>query len=135
MDAAPPALAATVDRLILADALFISDLHLAAGQPRTLARFERFVADEARAHAELVILGDLFEFWAGDDATDDAVGNRVEATLADLSGSGVKIYLMHGNRDLLLGSDFARRTGATLLADPTLAQIGARTVLLTHGDV
>jgi UDP-2,3-diacylglucosamine hydrolase len=135
VDAAPPALAPTVDRLTLADPLFISDLHLAETQPRTLARFERFVAQEARAHAELVILGDLFEFWAGDDADDDAVAGRVEKALADLSSSGVRVHLMHGNRDLLLGSDFARRCGATLLVDPTFAQIGGRNVMLTHGDV
>jgi UDP-2,3-diacylglucosamine hydrolase len=135
VDPAPPALAPTVDRLALADPLFISDLHLSDAQPRTLARFERFVATEARAHAELVILGDLFEFWAGDDATDDAVAARVEAALAELASAGVRVYLMHGNRDLLLGNDFARRTGATLLVDPTLAEIGGRTVLLAHGDV
>jgi UDP-2,3-diacylglucosamine hydrolase len=132
---APPALAPTVDRLTLADALFISDLHLSEAQPRTLARFERFIATEARMHAELVILGDLFEFWAGDDATDDAVANKVEAALAGLSAAGVRVYLMHGNRDLLLGNDFAQRTAVTLLKDPTLAQIGGRSVMLTHGDV
>jgi UDP-2,3-diacylglucosamine hydrolase len=132
---APPALAPTVDRLTLADPLFISDLHLSAAQPLTLARFERFVGDEARAHAELVILGDLFEFWAGDDATDDEVAGRVERALAALAAAGVQVYVMHGNRDLLLGTGFAQRCRATLLVDPTLAQIGHRTVLLAHGDV
>ena len=135
MAPAPPALAPTVDRLTLADALFISDLHLSESQPRTLARFERFIATEARAHAELVILGDLFEFWAGDDATDDAVASKVEATLAGLSAAGVHVYLMHGNRDLLLGNDFSKRTGVTLLKDPTIARIDERSVMLTHGDV
>jgi UDP-2,3-diacylglucosamine hydrolase len=135
VDPIPPALAPTLDRLTLADPLFISDLHLSEAQPRTLARFERFAADEARRCAELLILGDLFEFWAGDDATDDAVAGRVEAALADLTFAGVRVYLMHGNRDLLLGNDFARRCGATLLVDPTLAQIAGRTAMLTHGDV
>ncbi|HUL64887.1 MAG TPA: UDP-2,3-diacylglucosamine diphosphatase [Burkholderiaceae bacterium] len=135
MDSTPPALAPTLDRLTLTDPLFISDLHLAESQPRTLARFERFAASEARSCAELLILGDLFEFWAGDDATDDPVAGRVEAALADLSFAGVRLYLMQGNRDLLLGNDFARRTGGTLLVDPTLAQIGERAVMLAHGDV
>jgi UDP-2,3-diacylglucosamine hydrolase len=135
VDPAPPALAPTVDRLALADPLFISDLHLSSSQPRTLARFERFVALEAPAHAELVILGDLFEFWAGDDATDDSVADRVTTALAALSSAGVRLFLMHGNRDLLLGNDFARRAGAILLVDPTLAQIGQRSVMLAHGDV
>jgi len=134
-DPTPPALAPTLDRLTLADPLFISDLHLSEAQPRTLARFERFVANEARKCAELLILGDLFEFWAGDDATDDAVAGRAEAALGDLTFAGVRVYLMHGNRDLLLGNDFARRCGATLLVDPTLAQIAGSTVMLTHGDV
>jgi UDP-2,3-diacylglucosamine hydrolase len=135
VDAAPPALAPKTDRLTLTDPLFISDLHLSDAQPRTLARFERFVASTARAHAELVILGDLFEFWAGDDATDDAVAVRVADALAGLSAAGLKVYLMHGNRDLLLGNDFARRTAATLLVDPALAHIAGRTVMLAHGDV
>jgi len=133
--AAAPALAPAVDRLELADALFISDLHLALGQPRTLARFTRFLDGPAREHAELLILGDLFEFWAGDDATDDAVGATVAEALATLHAAGVRVFLMHGNRDLLLGEDFARRSGATLLKDPTRARLAGREVLLAHGDV
>ncbi|HXF47429.1 MAG TPA: UDP-2,3-diacylglucosamine diphosphatase [Burkholderiaceae bacterium] len=130
-----PALAATVDRVALADPLFISDLHLAATHPRTLARFEEVAATLARTHAEFVILGDLFEYWAGDDATDDEVGNAVAAALRGVAAAGVRVYLMHGNRDLLLGSDFAAAAGATLLADPTRAEIGGAAVLLSHGDV
>jgi UDP-2,3-diacylglucosamine hydrolase len=135
VDSTPPALAPTLDRLTLADPLFISDLHLSEAQPRTLARFERFAAEQARAHAELVVLGDLFEFWAGDDATDDPIGNRVETALAGLNAAGVRVYLMHGNRDLLLGRDFAQRAGATLLVDPALADIGGQMVMLAHGDI
>lgn len=134
MAAAAPALAPSVDRLALADALFISDLHLAQSQPRTLARLSRFLAEQARAHAELVILGDLFEFWAGDDAGDDPVGGAVSEALATVSAAGVRVFLMHGNRDLLLGEDFARRTGATLLKDPARAQVAGGEVLLAHGD-
>jgi UDP-2,3-diacylglucosamine hydrolase len=135
VDPVPPARAPSVDRLTLADPLFISDLHLSEAQPRTLGRFERFATSEARSCAELLILGDLFEFWAGDDTTDDAVAGRVEAALADVSFAGVRVYVMHGNRDLLLGNDFARRCGATLLVDPTLAQMSGRQVMLAHGDV
>jgi UDP-2,3-diacylglucosamine hydrolase len=131
----PPALAPRVDRIALADPLFISDLHLAQSQPRTLQRFLRFARTEARAHAELLILGDLFEYWAGDDATDDAVGPTVADALAEVSAAGVRVHLMHGNRDLLLGTDFAERVGATLLVDPTHARIGDDDVLLAHGDV
>jgi hypothetical protein len=103
--ARPPALAPAVDRLKLADALFISDLHLAESEPATLTRFLRFLGEEARAHAELVILGDLFEYWVGDDAYDDAVGRTVTEALGALATSGVRVFVMQGNRDLLLGED------------------------------
>jgi UDP-2,3-diacylglucosamine hydrolase len=95
-----------------------------------------------------VILGDLFEYWAGDDGIDDATGGghddagpddravarRTIAALHDVAARGVAVYLMHGNRDLLLGSAFATAAGATLLADPALADLSGRPVLLVHGD-
>jgi len=133
----PPALLPGLDRVGLRDPLFISDLHLQAGAPATLARFLRFCRDDAAARAELVILGDLFEYWIGDDALDDdadAVPRTVAAALRDLHERGVSVYVMHGNRDLLLGAGFLRATGARLLADPTVASIGGREVLLAHGD-
>lgn len=132
--AAPvPALAAACNRVALRDPVFVSDLHLSDAVPRTLARFERFVADVAAHRRELVVLGDLFEYWAGDD-DDDPTGARVARLLAGLAQGGTAVYLMHGNRDLLLGVDFARRARATLIADPTLAELDGRPVLLAHGD-
>ena len=132
-----PAQLAGLARVELRDPLFISDLHLAAAAPATLARFLRFCEEEAAAHAELLILGDLFEYWIGDDtldAEDDAVSRSVAAALRALSGRGVRVYVMHGNRDLLLGSGFLRATGAQLLADPAVASIDGRELLLAHGD-
>ncbi len=134
---APPALIAGLERVILQDPLFISDLHLNAGQPRTLARFLHFCVDEAPAHAELLILGDLFEYWIGDDTLDDpadTVSRAVAAALRKLTQHGVALYVMHGNRDLLLGAGFLRATGARLLSDPVIAEIQGRSVLLAHGD-
>jgi UDP-2,3-diacylglucosamine hydrolase len=132
-----PALSAQADRVNLSAPVFISDLHLNAAQPATHAAFARFVQDVAPQFKELVILGDLFEYWAGDD-DDDAVGREVAAQLRSLSEHGVRVFLMHGNRDLLLGRAFCAAAGATLLADPTLATIGAgptqEQVLLAHGD-
>jgi UDP-2,3-diacylglucosamine hydrolase len=132
-----PALAAHTDRVALAAPVFISDLHLNAAQPATRAAFARFVQQVAPGFAELVILGDLFEYWAGDD-DDDPLGRAVAAQLKALAASGPRVYLMHGNRDLLLGRAFCAAAGATLLADPTLAEVGsgahARSVLLSHGD-
>lgn len=129
----PPTLAARTNRIALRDPAFISDLHLNAAQPATRAAFVRFCAELAPQHAELVILGDLFEFWAGDD-DQDPVGPDVAGALAQLAQRGVRVYLMHGNRDLLLGSAFCARAGARLLADPTLALVDGRGVLLAHGD-
>ena len=133
----PPVLLAGLARVELRDPLFISDLHLNAGAPATLARFLRFCEQDAATRAELLILGDLFEYWIGDDALDDeidAVPRTVAAALSSLGERGVRVYLMHGNRDLLLGSRFLRATGAQLLADPAVAVVGGREVLLAHGD-
>jgi UDP-2,3-diacylglucosamine hydrolase len=133
----PPVLLAGLARVRLRDPLFISDLHLNAGAPATLARFLRFCDEDAPARAELVILGDLFEYWIGDDTLDDvtdAMPRTVAAALRTLTARGVHVYVMHGNRDLLLGAGFLRATGAQLLADPALADIAGREVLLAHGD-
>jgi len=128
-----PALAAHTDRAELRDPVFISDLHLNDAQPRTLAAFLQFARTLAITHRELVILGDLFEFWVGDDA-DDPIGATVAVALRDVVAAGTAVYLMHGNRDLLLGRGFCAASGATLLADPTVAQRGAEKFLLAHGD-
>jgi UDP-2,3-diacylglucosamine hydrolase len=128
-----PALAAQADRISLSAPVFISDLHLNAAQPATRAAFAHFAQQVAPQFAELVILGDLFEYWAGDD-DDDAVGRDVAAQLRTLAEHGVRVFVMHGNRDLLLGRAFCAAAGATLLADPTVATIGGKTVLLAHGD-
>ncbi len=136
--AAPvPALAARADRVALSAPVFISDLHLNASQPATRAAFSRFVREVAPQFRELVILGDLFEYWTGDD-DDDPLGHEVAAELRALTTRGTTVFLMHGNRDLLLGRTFCEEAGATLLADPTVATLGSgthsQTVLLAHGD-
>jgi len=132
-----PVQLAGLARVELRDPLFISDLHLNAAAPATLARFIRFCSEEAAAHAELAILGDLFEYWIGDDTLDDeadTVSRQVAAALRALSDRGVRVFVMHGDRDLLLGAGFLRATGAQLLADPAVASIGGRELLLAHGD-
>ncbi len=128
----PPALAVTQSIEPLLDPIFISDLHLAPERPATLERFFRFMQSEARQHRELVILGDLFEFWIGDDASTPAT--PVIEALALVSNGGQRVFLMHGNRDPLLGHDFAVAAGATLLADPIIAEVAGTTTLLSHGD-
>lgn len=118
-----------------APAWLVSDLHLTPGMPRTLAAFERLLERAARESRALFILGDFFEFWVGDEETDAAFPARVAAALSRLSASGVQVFLMHGNRDFLLGERFARAAGATLLPDPTVIRCAGQRIVLTHGDM
>jgi UDP-2,3-diacylglucosamine hydrolase len=113
--------------------LFISDLHLDESRPRLIAAFEEFLVGEARSAAALYILGDLFESYIGDD--DDApLNTHVERALRATSDAGVPVFFMHGNRDFLLGADYATRAGMTVLADPTVVELHGERVLLMHGD-
>ncbi|MFH1604507.1 MAG: UDP-2,3-diacylglucosamine diphosphatase, partial [Pseudomonadota bacterium] len=77
---------------------------------------------------------DLFDYWAGDDDLDDSFNASVVCALARLVGSGVPVYLMHGNRDFVIGEAFARASKITLLPDPTLLSLHGKSVLLMHGD-
>lgn len=115
-------------------ALFVSDLHLAEERPETTAAFLGFLAGPARGAASLFILGDLFEYWAGDDDIDTPFHRRICAALRDLSASGTTVRFMTGNRDLLAAEGFARAAALELIADPCLVRLGARKVLLSHGD-
>ncbi|MFN3397130.1 MAG: UDP-2,3-diacylglucosamine diphosphatase, partial [Sulfurimicrobium sp.] len=100
--------------------LFISDLHLSADRPEILSAFAGFLATTA-VHAEaLYILGDLFESWAGDDDLDDPFNRQVLSALAHLKDSSTALYLMHGNRDFLMGEALASTCDALLLPDPSL---------------
>jgi len=114
--------------------LFISDLHLSADHPHSIAAFQRFITTLAPQTEALYILGDLFEYWAGDDDRHDPFHARVVNALNNLAAHGTRIYLMHGNRDLLMGDELAQATGATLLDDPTLLDLYGMPTLLSHGD-
>ncbi|MGE5162137.1 MAG: UDP-2,3-diacylglucosamine diphosphatase [Betaproteobacteria bacterium] len=128
----PPVLAAAPTAAPLVDPLFVSDLHLAEQRPRTIARFLRFLAEDAPRHRELVVLGDLFEFWIGDDAASSA--RPIVEALAAHSAGGRRLLLMHGNRDPLLGHGFAAACGGTLIADPIVIDVAGTPTLLSHGD-
>ncbi|QJE02843.1 UDP-2,3-diacylglucosamine diphosphatase [Massilia forsythiae] len=115
-------------------AFFISDLHLQESHPRTAEAFFRFLAERA-VHAEaLYLLGDVFEYWAGDDDLDTPLHRRIAAALRTLGERGVAVYWMAGNRDFLVGPGFAEAAGLTLLPDPHVAVIKGQRVLLAHGD-
>lgn len=115
------------------ETLFISDLHVDAVRPGKIALFEELLKVAPRRAHTLYILGDLFEAWAGDDDLREPHGRVLEA-LAQATGNGLVIYFMRGNRDLLVGNDFARRTGCHLLPDPAVLELDGERVLVTHGD-
>ena len=114
--------------------LFISDLHLDPSRPAITELFLRFLREDAAEAEALYILGDLFEAWVGDDE-DSALATAVKAGLRALVEAGVPVHVMRGNRDFLLGPDFAADTGVHLLADPCVAVIHGEPTLLLHGDL
>jgi UDP-2,3-diacylglucosamine hydrolase len=113
--------------------LFISDLHIDAGVPEITQQFLRLLENEARDAEALYILGDLFESWVGDDAA-DADQLAAMAGLRTLTSAGVPCFVMHGNRDFLLGTRFTAMTGARLLPDPLIVTLYGEPVLVMHGD-
>ena len=119
-------------------ALFISDLHLAGERPAANEQFFRFLRGEAARAKALYVLGDLFEYWAGDDELTDSQGDPLAAEVAagfnSLAKRGVQIWLMHGNRDFLVGKGFLATSDARFLDDPTLIQANGKPVVLLHGD-
>lgn len=115
-------------------AFVISDLHLTAARTAELALFETFLACLPAAGDSLYVLGDLFDYWAGDDDIDAPVNRRVVDLLAASAGRGVAQYWIAGNRDFLAGDSFAEAARMTVLEDPFVFDLcGERTVLL-HGD-
>lgn len=113
--------------------LFISDLHLEADRPEIGKQFLAFLEGEARTADALYILGDLFESWVGDDDPNPHYA-IIKTALRSLSDSGVPVYFMHGNRDFMIGAQFAQQTGVTILDDPELIELHGNKVLLSHGD-
>jgi UDP-2,3-diacylglucosamine hydrolase len=113
--------------------LFISDLHIDASRPEITRQFLSFLRTEAAGAEALYILGDLFESWVGDDDADPAQREAI-AGLHALSVSGVPCFVMHGNRDFLLGPQFCAMSGAALLPDPILVTLYGEPVLVMHGD-
>jgi UDP-2,3-diacylglucosamine hydrolase len=114
--------------------LFISDLHLAPERPEVLMQFFSFLEGPAREAERLYVLGDLFEYWAGDDELEDPLNARVAEGFRALVKAGTAVYFLHGNRDLLVGGGFAQASGAQLIADPTRVDLYGTPTLLMHGD-
>ncbi len=113
--------------------LFISDLHLDPERPDVTRLFGEFLQREARQADALYILGDLFEAWVGDDDPSE-VGAFVADRLRAVADAGVPVLFQHGNRDFLLGRDYARRAGMRLLPETAVVSLYGRPALLMHGD-
>ena len=110
--------------------LFISDLHLSEDRPAANERFFAFIEDTGARADALYVLGDLFEYWIGDDDLANPFNGVIAGFFRRLTEGGTRLYFMHGNRDFLVADGFAAATGATLLPDPSVVE----GVLLMHGD-
>jgi UDP-2,3-diacylglucosamine hydrolase len=113
---------------------FIADLHLVDERPETSGRFFNFIERTAVGADGLYILGDLFEYWVGDDDLSASIARSTAEKLRALQQAGTPVYFMHGNRDFLLAKEYAALSGMVLLPDPTLIQLYNTPTLLMHGD-
>lgn len=114
--------------------LFISDLHLCGARPAITELFLDFLRRQARSADSLYILGDLFEYWIGDEAIEHEEFRLIVRGLRELSDTGTPVFVMHGNRDFLIGKGFETATGARLLPDPLRIDLHGTPTLLMHGD-
>ena len=114
--------------------LFISDLHLCASRPHINNAFISFLQDTAVKANSLYILGDLFEYWAGDDDIDDLFHQQIITAFRQLADRGIKTYFMHGNRDFLITQNFCQAANITLINDPACIELHGKKILLSHGD-
>lgn len=113
--------------------LFIADLHLDSSTPEKLFTLRRVLTDAVQQNCSIYILGDLVETWIGDDDDSD-FANQLRQVLR-VHALQVPLYLMHGNRDFLIGQRFASAVGAEILDDPTVIEVQDERLLLSHGDM
>ena len=112
---------------------FIADLHLSENRLHLLALFRQFMQEQAPEAEKLYILGDLFDFWIGDDEQSDLI-REVQQLIRHLTEQGVPCYFQHGNRDFLIGKKFAKACGLTLLPTYQVIDLYGTPTLLCHGD-
>jgi UDP-2,3-diacylglucosamine hydrolase len=117
-----------------ATTLFISDLHLCGARPAITGLFLDFLRRRARSADALYILGDLFEYWIGDEAVEQEEFRAIVRGLRELTAGGTPVFVMHGNRDFLMADGFEAATGCRLLADPVRVNLHGKPTLLMHGD-
>lgn len=112
---------------------FIADLHLAENRPDITACFLAFLANQAKQAQALYILGDLFEYWIGDD-DDNPLTAEISAALLTLSKTGTQLFFIQGNRDFLLGHKYAKKSGMVLLPDVQKVRLYDQDFIIMHGD-
>jgi len=117
-----------------APTLFLSDLHLSPDRPLAVAAFHAFAKGPARAAEAVYILGDLFDWWVGDDQLREPFIAPIAESLRALSGAGIPVFVARGNRDFMLGEDFERATGSTLLPEQLLLDLHGVPTLVCQGD-
>ncbi|MDX7999158.1 UDP-2,3-diacylglucosamine diphosphatase [Xenorhabdus sp. Reich] len=113
--------------------LFIADLHLSEQEPAITAGFLRFLREDAIQAESLYILGDFFDYWIGDDDP-NPLHTTIAQALNELKQKGIPCYFIHGNRDFLLGSRFARESGIILLPQEKVLELYSKRILILHGD-
>jgi UDP-2,3-diacylglucosamine hydrolase len=114
--------------------LFLSDLHLSPERPALVDAFRTFCAGPARNAAGIYLLGDLFDYWIGDDQLREPLAAEVATALKEVVASGVAVGVVTGNRDFLLGDAFADASGITLLSAPLVVNVAGTPTMLLHGD-
>ena len=112
---------------------FISDIHLSENNSHLTNAFKRFLNESKESCSHLFILGDLFEVWIGDDDNND-YHQEIKELLIEFTKNGPETFFIHGNRDFLIGQDFAKEVGISLLPDPYTVDINGLKVILSHGD-
>lgn len=114
---------------------FISDLHLNPEHTDSAIWFDEFMSGANHHFSKIYILGDLFDYWIGDDAADVLGQTNVLEQIKRVVDSGVELFFIHGNRDFLVGQQFENETGCRILPDPSIIRLGDESILLSHGDM
>ena len=114
--------------------VFLSDIHISDQHPEISEHFKEFLLNEKSKINTIYILGDLFEYWLGDDDPNPSYG-EIKLLLKKLSQKGLSIFFIHGNRDFLIGEKFAEEAGCHILRDPKVIDLFGKKVLISHGDI
>ncbi|TCP96043.1 UDP-2,3-diacylglucosamine hydrolase [Cricetibacter osteomyelitidis] len=112
---------------------FIADLHLSENRPHLTALFTDFMQNLAVKAEAVYILGDLFDFWIGDDESSELI-DIVQQQIKQLTDKRIPCYFIHGNRDFLIGKTFAEQCGLILLPEYQVVNLYGENILICHGD-